>query len=248
MLEGELAIFGNIYRIKVYEWGKMNIKKLPMDERPREKLLVKGAASLSDAELLAILLRTGTKEMSAIELASHLLYNNKNGLRGLAFALPEELCQMHGIGKAKACELAAALELGKRLHKKEAADEMNRITCSRQAADYLMEELRYYKKETFNAILVDCKGKVISMEQVSVGDMTSAPVHPRELFNPAVRKNAYAMILAHNHPSGEVSPSREDIMLTERMVEVGKLLGIKVSDHIIIGDGTYYSFKDNGLL
>lgn len=226
----------------------MNIKKLPRDERPREKLLTKGVASLSDAELLAILLRTGSKDLSAPELAAKLLYGERKGLRGLADALPEELCRISGIGTAKACEIAAAFEIGKRLGRCMASEEQQIISCAEDAAYFYMEELRYLKKETFNALLIDTGGRVISAERISVGDMTAAPVHPRELFNAAVRKNAYAVVLVHNHPSGRVTPSREDIMLTKRLTEAGSILGIKVADHVIIGDGCYYSFKDKGLL
>jgi len=224
----------------------MNIKNMASEERPREKMLRFGADSLSEAELIAIVLRTGTKDVSAVELASALLYR-QNGLRGLVGMMPQELCRTQGMGIAKACEIVAAIELGRRIAQKSKGDTY-RIKCAENVADLVMEEMRYYKKEVFKVILLDSKGSIISEEQISVGGLNSSVVHPREVFNAAVRRNAYAMVLLHNHPSGDPTPSSADIDITNRIIDAGRIMGINIIDHIVIGDGEYYSFKENDLI
>ena len=225
----------------------MNIKKMPDDERPREKLLSRGKESLSNAELLAILLRTGTREKSALELAHDIIAVNDEGLPGLCDNTPEELLKIKGMGKAKACQVLAAVELGRRVA---TYPRKSRISITRPGdiVDLFMEKMRYYKEEHFCTLLLDTKGKVIEEVEVSVGDLNSAPVHPREVFKQAVKRSAAAVVLIHNHPSGDPAPSSEDLETTIRLVESAGILGINVVDHIIIGDGTYISLKSEELM
>lgn len=225
----------------------MKIKKLPDTERPREKLLSQGKETLSNAELLAILLRTGTREKSAIDLAQEIIAFNDEGLPGLCDNTPEELSRIKGMGAAKACQVLAAIELGRRVatHPRK-----ERVSIGRPGdiVNLFMEKMRYYKEEHFCALLLDTKGKVIEEVEVSVGDLNSAPVHPREVFKQAVKRSAAAMVLIHNHPSGDPMPSQDDLDITVRLVESAKILGINVLDHIIIGDGTYISLKSEELM
>lgn len=225
----------------------MRIDQLPEEERPMEKALTMGVDKLSNQELLALILRTGRNGESALSLAASLLGCLEGGIRGLPGITPQELMRVKGVGRAKACAVAAAAELGKRQGLRR-TDSRCRICGAEDAAGLFMEELRYEKKEHFRCLLLDTRGQVISMENISTGELTSAPVHPREVFAPAVRKSAAAVILVHNHPSGDPAPSREDIRTTERLQEAGRLMGIRVLDHIIIGDGSYCSLADLGEL
>lgn len=226
----------------------MNIKKLPVEERPRERLFRDGPEGLSESELLSILLGTGKKGTSALELSAKLLYSVPMGLIDISKLAPQELCKFDGIGAAKACQITAALELGKRLNRQIARAGIKRITSANEAANFFIEDMGYLQKEVFKALLLDCKGNIVSVENISVGDISSAPVNPREVFSVALRKNAFALILVHNHPSGDVTPSNADINITERLVEIGRLMGISVTDHIIIGKNSYYSFKEKELM
>ncbi|OPL10210.1 MAG: hypothetical protein AVO34_11905 [Firmicutes bacterium ML8_F2] len=222
------------------------IKDLPCEERPREKLKAMGPEALSNAELLAILLRTGHKNESAVQLATRILAGG-GGLRNLPELALEDLQEFKGIGPDKAVTIKAALELGCRLAS--APREANgSVNSPRQAAAIFMEELRYKKKEYFKILLLNTKNFIIAREEVSVGSLNASIVHPREVFTVPIRKSASSVIFFHNHPSGDPSPSEEDIGLTRRLVEAGEILGIKVRDHIIIGDGCYFSFKEKGLL
>lgn len=224
---------------------KPRIKELPENERPREKLTKYGAEVLSNAELLAILLRTGTKNESAIDIAYKLL-KQQDGIGFLMDSKAEELSSIYGIGPAKAAQLKAAVELGKRLAAQTYKKEIY-IRCSKDAANVLMEDMRYLKKEHMKAILLNIKCGLISIEEISIGSINSSIVHPREVFAPAIKKSCASLILVHNHPSGDPTPSQEDINITRRLVEGGKILGIEVVDHIIIGDGKYISLKDRGI-
>ena len=225
----------------------MNIKEMPVDERPREKMLYYGKEALSNSELLALVIGTGTKEKTAVRLADELLALDSGGLAYLQGLSCEELSRVKGIGKAKAAKILAALELGKRM-----AAMPSRSRCylgsSGEAAAYFMEKLRYERKESFCMLLLDTKGGIIGEEQVSVGDMSSSIVHPRETFLPAVRRGAYGVIFVHNHPSGDPTPSREDLETTARLCEAGSILGIRVMDHVIIGDGTFRSLRADGVI
>lgn len=222
------------------------IRDLPLEERPREKLKILGAGALSNAELLAILLRVGGRNESAVQVATRILARG-GGLRKLPELSLEELQENKGIGPDKAVMIKAALELGSRLATAP-REELGSITTPRQAADLFMEELRYKKKEYFKILLLNTKNNIISREEISVGSLSASIVHPREIFNIPMRKSAASVILFHNHPSGDPSPSREDLEVTRRLVDAGNILGISVRDHIIIGDGCFFSFRERGLL
>ncbi len=184
----------------------MIIKKMPDMERPREKLFIQGKETLNNAELLAILLRTGTREKSALELAHEIIAINDEGLPGLCENTPEELARIKGVGKAKACQILAAIELGRRVATHPRKERIS-IEKPGDIAELFMEKMRYYKEEHFSTLLLDTKGKIIEEVEVSVGDLNSAPVHPREVFKQAVKRSAAAVVLIHNHPSGDPSPS-----------------------------------------
>lgn len=223
----------------------MKIKYLPEEERPVEKSLSMGIESLSNGELLALLINSGTRDKSALALAEEVLAKDRNGISYLRETSMQELMSIKGIGSSKAARIMAAVELGRRIAARPVKKGV-RIESDEDVAEFFMEELRYKKKEFFKALLLDSKGKVISSETVSVGELTSTLVHPREVFSQAVKKSAAAVIFVHNHPSGDPSPSSEDIATTERLVACGNILGIKVLDHIVIGDGRYISIKSTG--
>lgn len=226
----------------------MLVKDLPKEERPREKLARFGAAALSDAELLAILLRTGTKQESVLRVAERLLAEHKErGLRALSKIEPKELAKVKGIGMVKAVTVTAALELGKRLAERSAAQKKV-INSPKDAADYVMARFRDETREHFLAMLLDKKNQVLAVRVISIGGLTSSVVHPREVFREAVLASAAAVILLHNHPSGNPNPSEEDVSLTERLAEAGRIMGIDVIDHIVIGDNEYISLKETGLV
>lgn len=225
----------------------MSIKQLPEEERPMEKSLRRGIKTLSNGELIAIILKTGTGNTSAMGLAENILANLEGGLEGLLHITPQELMAIKGIGKSKACSLAAIGELAKRINSKPIRGKYI-IESARDVADFLMEELRYEKKEHFRTLMMDTKGGVIGVENISTGGLSSTEVHPREVFSPAIKKNASTIVLVHNHPSGDPSPSSMDIQVTKRLQEAGKLVGIKVLDHIVIGDGVYVSLLGEGYI
>ncbi len=221
------------------------IKELPAEMRPRERMLDKGEEYLTEAELLAILLGSGTKELSAIELAQQLLKNNE-GLRLFRTMTIEELLNVDGIGLAKATRIRAAAELGRRLAL--TSNPQQQIKSPDDVKNYVMEDMRYYDREHFKCLYLNRKNQVLGLETVSVGGLASSLVHPREVFKPAIKRSAASIILIHNHPSGDPTPSAEDISITKRLVESGKLLGIDVLDHIIIGDGRYVSLKSSNAI
>ncbi len=224
----------------------VTIKQMAEDERPREKLVKYGANSLSNTELLAILIRTGTKYASAIDLAQQILSTNQEGLRVLTDSTVEELSCIKGIGLSKAAQMLAAIELGKRLAVM--SNNTQGIKSPKDVSNLFMEEMRYYKKEHFKILLLNTKNEIISSNLVSVGSLNSSLVHPREVFVNAIKKSASCIILVHNHPSGNTRPSEEDINITKRLIEAGKIIGIDVLDHIIIGDGSYCSLKEQAII
>jgi DNA repair protein RadC len=230
--------------------GGITIKDLPEQERPRERLLRYGPQVLSDTELIALLIRTGTPAESALVLAQRLLKGNgsKSGLAFVARANIEELLKIKGIGVAKSVQLKAAVELGRRISARGGDEDVITINSPYDVKNLLMEEMRYLDKEYFKAILLNVKNHVISIEDVSIGSLNSSIVHPREVFKAAVKRSSASIILAHNHPSGDPIPSKEDIDVTKRLVEAGKILGIEVLDHIIIGDGCFISFKEKHII
>lgn len=222
------------------------LKEWPEEDKPREKLLKMGPKVLSETELLAILLRTGSRDESVIDLARRVLYES-GGLVKVSRTKVNELSQFKGLGPTKAATILAALELGRRLCQQ---DSVNRsiIRSPSDAAELVMNTLRYEEREHFKIILLSTKNHVLDIPTISVGSLNASIVHPREVFREAIRASAASMILVHNHPSGDPAPSPEDRDLTHRLVESGKLLHIAVLDHIIIGDGKYVSFKEKGIL
>jgi DNA repair protein RadC len=220
------------------------IKEWPPGERPRERLLAEGAEVLSDAQLLAILLRTGSDRANAVQLAIHLLEEFQT-LSNLAHLSVSELYSIRGIGPAKAAQLKAAMELGRRSLASPLSQGVKLIT-SQHVFNHFFPRLKHFKKEIFKIILLDQKNKVIRDVNISEGSLTSTVVHPREVFNPAIRESAASVIFLHNHPSGDPTPSQEDKEMTQRLVAVGELLGIQVLDHLIVGENTYFSFADSG--
>ncbi len=224
------------------------IKDWPAADRPREKLLHGGPAVLSDAELLALILRTGDcrSRLTALDLARVLL-GHFGSLRHLTEASRAELCRLAGIGPAKAAEIMAVGELARRFATK-ALQPGARYTRSDEVFNHFHERLRDRRKEVFLALLLDAKNRLLREVQVSEGSLNASIVHPREVFVPVVRESAAAVLFIHNHPSGDPTPSREDLELTTRLKEVGTLMGVRVLDHIIIGNGRYTSFADQGLM
>lgn len=217
------------------------IKDLPEQERPRERLMEYGASNISTSELLAILLRSGSEGKSALTLANQLL-EKYGSLRSLSNATIEELQDIRGIGPAKASQLEAGITLAVRLAK-EQKQEQPQFESPDSVYQYVRLEIRDAKREIFMSLMLDGKKKLIRQEHISKGTLTSSLVHPREVFRPAIRSSAAALIFAHNHPSGDPSPSKEDIDITERLRDVGELIGIRVLDHIIVGDQTYTSLS-----
>ena len=223
------------------------IKDIPLNERPRERLINKGVEYLSNEDLLAILLKTGTKENSVKVLANNILkqLDDINNLKDINL---EKLVKIKGIGKAKACELLAAIELGKRLNKK--IDNLNQIKIysSNSIYEYYQDKLKDKLQEYFYCVYLDTKNHIIKDKLLFIGTINESLIHPREIFKEAYLLSASSIICIHNHPSGNVNPSNNDIIMTKQLVEVGKILGIKVLDHIIIGKDNYYSFNDNDLV
>ena len=224
----------------------MQIKKMPEAERPQEKMLYGGAGCLSNSELLALIIRTGTGEKSAIRLADEVITYANDNTGGLGAAEVRELTEIDGIGEAKACSIVAAMELSKRVISDRRGNVRVRLRDSRQVAEILMEEMMYEKREFFMALNLNSKLQVESNSIISIGNLDSAPVHPREVFGPAVRRGAAAVIVAHNHPSGDPSPSPEDIDVTKRLIKASEILGIKLLDHVIVGNGCFTSMKSEG--
>jgi len=226
------------------------IKKWPEGERPREKMLQHGASALSEAELLALILGSGdaASGRSALDLGRDLLLRF-NALRSLADASCAEMQSVKGIGPAKATCLKAALELAGRVRGDgRPIESLTRFTSASQVFEHLNFEFRDRRKEYFMALLLDGKNRIIKRVQISEGSLNQSIVHPREVFNVAVRESAAALILLHNHPTGDPTPSPEDLEVTRRLSEAGDLMGIKVLDHIIIGEGGFYSFTERGHL
>jgi len=225
------------------------IKEWPEDERPREKMRQQGAENLTTAELLALIIRTGDPgtRQSAIDLGRELIARFDDNLRELGAADLTEITAVKGVGPAKATAIKAAFTLASRFQARR-LEHLDRFTSPRQVFDYFHHEFRDRRKEYFLTLLLDGKNRIIRRVQISEGSLNQSIVHPREVFSPAVRESAAAMILVHNHPTGDPSPSGEDIAITRRLKEAGEIMGIKVLDHIIIGDGDYLSFVEKGLI
>lgn len=224
----------------------LKIHDFPLEDRPRERLIHDGPESLANHELLAILLRTGSKKESVLQLANRLL-NHFEGLRFLKEASVAELTSISGIGEAKAVQVLAALELGRRINRL-AYEDRYVIKSPQDGANYVMEEMRFLSQEHFVCLYLNTKNQVLHKQTVFIGSLNASIVHPREVFKEALKRSAASIICIHNHPSGDPSPSREDIEVTKRLTECGKMLGIELLDHLIIGEQKYVSLKEKGYL
>ena len=222
------------------------IKELPTEERPRERLHAYGAQALTTAELIAILIRTGNAQRSAVSLGEYLLAEF-GSIKGVAAASLEQLAEVKGLGAAKAAQIKAAIEFGNRLT---LFTEEGRpsIGGPRDVSNLLMPDLRFQKKEHLMSLLLDTKNRVLAIKTVSIGDLSSSIVHPREVYKDAVIASAASIIIAHNHPSGDPTPSAEDVAVTKRLIQSGEIMGIDLLDHIVLGDGTFVSLKERGMI
>lgn len=218
-----------------------SIQDMPLSERPRERLTRFGAESLTMAELIAVLLGSGTKSMPVLQLAQTIV-NHFGGLQQLADATVEELCQVKGIGQAKAIQLRAAISLGQRISRQTLPIKY-KIENPLQAYQIIQEVIQDEKRELFLVILLDVKGCLIGHHVIAIGTLSNVQVHPREVFYPAIRHTAASMILVHNHPSGDLTPSQCDYELTKKLVEAGKLIGITINDHLIVSHKGYLSLR-----
>ena len=222
-----------------------NLHDYPQELRPRERMEQVGATHLTDIELLAILLSTGNKGNNVLDLASQVLTKHK-GITGLQDLSLSELTKQKGIGKAKATTILAAIELGKRVHSSTAYRAV--IESPADAGSIMLNRMRHLDREHVSVLLLNSANGIISIETISIGTLNSSHMHPREVFKQAIRHSASSVILAHNHPSGACLPSHQDLEVTDRLVEVGKIVGIPVIDHIIVGEDSYYSFREHELI
>ena len=222
----------------------MNIKQMPLLERPRERLITKGPNSLSDSELLAIILKTGTKTLSAKDLATNIIKKYES-IKNLKNITHQELIKINGIGQAKACQIISAIELSKRINTKQENIENIKLTSSKIVYEYYKNKINPYQ-ECFYCLYLDTAKKVLKEKKLFMGTTNHSRIHPREIFKEAYIQNATAFICVHNHPNGDVTPSKEDIITTKRLNQIGILLGIKLVDHVIVTENNYYSFLENG--
>ena len=231
--------------LSINQW---KIKSLPPESRPDEKLESYGAASLSDAELLAIIIRPGFRGYNSVRLAEDILKCGKGkGLIGLCQIGIEELTKVRGVGKVKAIQLKAVAELTRRISKRTAKESLV-MDSPETVARYFMEDLRHRDKECFMMLSLDSKGALISESLISIGTVNASLASPREVFVEAVNNRAVSIILVHNHPSGNPKPSKNDLVVTRQMKDAGELLGIKLIDHIIIGDNSYVSLSEEKMM
>ncbi len=222
------------------------IGDLPLSEQPRERLMEKGPAALADRELIAILLGTGNRRKSALAVATEVLQSISD-IRALAARDAVSLLCIEGVGIGKAARVMAAVELGRRVVSYRRREPFP-VQSPDDVAHLLMDEMRSLDREEFRVLLLDAKNRIIDVELVSVGTLTASLIHPREGLKAAIRKSAASIVLVHNHPTGVPTPSREDIEVTERFVDAGRLVGIDVLDHVIIGDGRFESLRETGYL
>ncbi len=234
---------------RIYYMDKTRIRDMESSERPVEKVRQYGIQSLSDAELLALILRCGTREFSAVALAQRILNHDEvtKGLVSLNYITLEDITKIKGVGYVKACQLLAVAEISKRMSM---AQFKPRLTYNSPSsiADFFMEEYRYRTVESVFVLFLNGKNSIIKWKELSRGTVNSSPVSPRELFLEALKYDSVSVILMHNHPSGDPEPSEQDILITERIKSAGNMLGIELLDHIILGDKTYFSFSEKGYL
>lgn len=229
------------------------IKQMPEDDRPQEKLIKYGPEILSNAELVALIIRTGSKKGdTAIDIARNMFTslkseNDRDGLNALKNATLKDLTKVEGIGEAKAAMILAAVQLGVRLSQSQYDTKM-RITSPSIAANYVMSEMSSLKSEHFRIMTLNTKKEINYVREISKGIINMTIVHPREIFRAAIEDNAHSIILLHNHPTGDPTPSDEDIRLTNKLMDSAEILGIEIVDHIIIGNNKYYSFLEKGLI
>ncbi|MBM7691923.1 DNA repair protein RadC [Peribacillus deserti] len=223
---------------------KILIRDYPVEERPRERFIQEGAKALSNQELLALLLRTGTRNESVLQLSNRLL-TQFEGLRLLTDASLDEMMMLKGIGEAKAIQILAAVELGRRISNL-CFDERYVIRSPEDCANYCMNDMRFLTQEHFVCLYLNTKNQILHKQTIFIGSLNASIVHPREVFKEAFRRSAASIICVHNHPSGDPTPSREDIEVTKRLSECGKIIGIDLLDHIIIGEKKYVSLKEKG--
>ena len=224
----------------------LKISDLPEEERPREKLLKMGAQALTNSELLALILRTGNKNENIIHLCDRVL-SEFQGLAGLINCTPQRLMRIGGIKEAKAAQLCALFEISKRAYVQKGT-KINKISSPMEAANLVREDMKFLKQEVLKLIMLNTKNCVLFTKDIFMGGLNSSIVHPREIFSEALRFNSASIIVCHNHPSGDPSPSDEDINITLRLKECGKLMGIELIDHIIIGGNSYVSLKEKGII
>lgn len=222
---------------------KIRIHDLPKDERPRERLIKNGASTLSDSELLAIILRTGSKQKNVINLSQRIL--KEYNIKQLSQINLTQLMKVHGIKESKAAQIAACFEIARRLESFNDEDKQ-KINSPEDVYRRIYPKMREQKKELFIELCLDTKNQVIKEETISVGSLNANIVHPREVFKLALAESAAHIIVAHNHPSGDPTPSREDIEITKKLVDTGTIMGITLLDHVIIGDGRHFSMKEAG--
>ncbi len=228
------------------ESKSLMLREVPTEDRPRERMVQYGAEALGNAELLSILLRTGTYSESAVRLAERILVEC-GGLRSLVDMSKDQLTKIKGIGNAKALQIQASIELGRRLARSK-LDETVTIRSPEDVAVLLKEELRYLQKEHFVCLFLNTKNHVMARETLSIGSLNASIVHPREIFRAAIKRSSASIVCVHNHPSGDPTPSPEDVQLTSRLVEAGSIIGIEVLDHVIIGDQRFVSLKEHGYM
>jgi DNA repair protein RadC len=222
---------------------KIRIHDLPKDERPRERLIKNGASTLSDSELLAIILRTGSRQENVINLSQRIL--KEYNIKQLSQINLTQLMKVHGIKESKAAQIAACFEIARRLESFNDEDKQ-KINSPEDVYRRIYPKMREQKKELFIELCLDTKNRVIKEETISVGSLNANIVHPREVFKLALAESAAHIIVAHNHPSGDPTPSREDIEITKKLVDTGTIMGITLLDHVIIGDGRHFSMKEAG--
>lgn len=236
--------------------NNFRIKDMPLEDRPEEKMLMYGPNILSNAELIALIIRTGSKSKTSVELAQEILNrfmfkdedgNIHNGLNALKNIALSDLISINGIGKSKACMILAAITLAKRMSQ-ESLFKKTKVNSPEKMAKFIMDDMSSLKIEEFRVAILNTKKELESIRTISLGTVDKTIVHPREIFKVAIEYSAHTIIALHNHPSGDITPSREDKILTNRLVEAGKIIGIEVVDHIIIGGNNYYSFLENGIL
>lgn len=224
----------------------MMIRDVPKSERPRERMIKEGPKALSNQELIALILGSGTRSESVLQLAARVL-KHFDGLRLLKEASIQELMEIRGIGEAKAVQILAAMELGKRIQQF-TVEARYTIRSPEDVANLVMDEMRHLQQEHFVCLYLNTKNHVLHKQTIFIGSLNASIVHPREVFKEALRYSAASIICLHNHPSGDATPSREDIEVTKRLHNCGKMLGIDLLDHIIIGDKRFCSLKEKGYL